>query len=151
VQAAARAEVAPLVPFAPTIVGLEESRRRMERVDSARAAGLLNDLKQQVAQARKVAEAKLAADAKSDKEAVGRAAEAVTRLRGTLKSWFGFFNGYDPVFTWWMGEPYKEADQALQDYAAFLSEKGLRPKPSGDPEPKESPVAVAGATDVPDL
>jgi uncharacterized protein (DUF885 family) len=44
-------------------------------------------------------------------------------LRGTLKNWFGFHNGYDPVFTWWVGEPYKTVDQSLASYATFLREK----------------------------
>src|SRR3954451_178181 len=44
-QAKRDAEIAPLIPFAPTIVNLEESRRRMERVDPPGAAGKLNEMK----------------------------------------------------------------------------------------------------------
>jgi len=35
---------APLTPFAQTIIGLEESRRRMEPLDAAKAAAVLNTL-----------------------------------------------------------------------------------------------------------
>src|SRR5262249_1899972 len=126
-QAKAQAEITPLVPFAPTIIGLEETRRRLERVDSARAAGLLFAMKKQIEQTRKAAEAGLKADDKAagipvSKAQATRAAETTTSLRTTLKNWFGFYNGYDPLFTWWMAEPYKEVDQALQGYATFLRE-----------------------------
>src|SRR5262245_45024897 len=52
-QAKRDAEVVPLLPFASTIVALEESRRRMERVDSPGAAGKLNEMKKQIAATRK--------------------------------------------------------------------------------------------------
>ncbi len=157
-QAAARAEIAPLVPFAPTVVGLEEARRRMEKIDSARAAGLLNDLKKQIGQARKAVET---SETPAGKGVLGRAASAVVGLRGTLKNWFNFYNGYDPVFTWWAAEPYKEADQALEAYAAFLREKEGEAKPGDEnsaapeaPKPGAADGAVAPGgkgPDVPDL
>src|SRR5262249_9749551 len=58
-QAKADAEVAPLVPFAPAIIGLEEARRRMERIDSMKAAGRLTELRKQIAESRKALEAAL--------------------------------------------------------------------------------------------
>src|SRR5262245_14221328 len=115
-----RAEAAPLVPFAGTIIGLEESRRRMEPVDSMKVAGVVTALTKQVTAARKSAEAT------ATKEPARRAAETVTRLRGHLKHWFDFYNGYDPVFSWWMAEPFRETDEALQGYAAFLRDKVTR-------------------------
>jgi hypothetical protein len=39
-QAKNLAEIAPLLPFAQTIIELEESRRRMETLDSRKAAGI---------------------------------------------------------------------------------------------------------------
>src|SRR5262249_17261663 len=52
-----------------------------------------------------------------------RASATVGRLRETLKRWFTNYNGYDPEFTWWTAQPYKEADQALENYGKFLTEK----------------------------
>jgi len=40
-----------------------------------------------------------------------------------LRNWYTFYNGYDPVFTWWNEEPYKTLDQALTTYGAFLGER----------------------------
>src|SRR5215471_16958146 len=42
------AEIAPLIPFGKTIVDMEETRRRMEPIDSAKTAATLTNLKKQV-------------------------------------------------------------------------------------------------------
>ena len=152
-QAQAQAEVAALVPFAPTIINLEEARRRMEKVDAAGAAGLLTDLRKQIEQTRKAVGAGL----KVTKTQAGRAADTTASLRTTLKSWFGFYDGYDPLFTWWMAEPYKQVDQALEGYAVFLREKVAaagEETADADPKPKEAapvPAPLAKEPDVPDL
>lgn len=153
------AETELLVPFAKTIVELEESRRRMQPIDSAGAAALLTRMKAQIDETRKGLEASLrsgarreagsengsdagrvrrpaagesgsTARAETNSEAVNvkkavanRAVATINGLRTTLRTWFGFYNGYDPVFTWWVDEPYKLVDQALVSYAAFLSER----------------------------
>jgi uncharacterized protein (DUF885 family) len=139
----AEAATAPYLPFAQTIVGLEESRRRMETVDPAAAAALLDALAKQIDSARKSVEAGLGSGAA--KKTVGaEAAAAVTGLRGTLKRWFDFYNGYDPLFTWWAAEPYKSVDGSLQAYATFLRERvaGVR---GASVEPAAPPVGRAGA------
>jgi uncharacterized protein (DUF885 family) len=127
-RAAQLAELAPLLPFAPTIIEFEEARRRMDSIDAAKTAVLMNQLGKQIAAARKAVELGLAAESnpgalKTKKTVANRAVAATGDLRQTLKSWFDFYNGYDPMFTWWVGEPYKVIDQALQNYASFLREK----------------------------
>src|SRR5690349_9465181 len=47
------AEIQPLVPFANTIIDLEEARRRMEPIDSGKVAATLTDLKKQVDERRR--------------------------------------------------------------------------------------------------
>src|SRR5262249_19735701 len=93
------AEIASFVPFAPTIVALEESRRRMERVDSPGAAGKLNEMKKEIEKARRELQA---AEHKPAKSLVSAATETTNSLRNTLKNWFNFYTGYDPLFTWWL-------------------------------------------------
>ena len=60
---------------------------------------------------------------KVSKDLATRGADSVDGLRSSVTTWFNFYNGYDPLFTWWMGMPYKQVDAALQDYAAFLRDK----------------------------
>jgi uncharacterized protein (DUF885 family) len=55
--------------------------------------------------------------------AANRALASVEGLRNTLRTWFAFYDGYDPLFSWWMQEPYKVADQALQAHATSLRQR----------------------------
>jgi uncharacterized protein (DUF885 family) len=133
-----QAEIAPLIPFGKTIVDLEEARRRMDPVDSAKAAVTLNALKKQVEDARRQVEAGLRggdnAEAIKPKKTVAfRAVNAINSLRGNLRNWYTFYNGYDPVFTWWAEQPEKELDDAMAAYATLLNERivGVRTASTG--------------------
>ncbi|MFY9622727.1 MAG: DUF885 family protein [Pyrinomonadaceae bacterium] len=134
------AELKPLIPFASTIVSLEETRRRMEPIDSAKTAATLNELKRQIEDTRRAVEAGLrperGGEARSEtlepikvkKTIAFRAVGALNNLRNNLRNWYGFYNGYDPIFTWWNEQPYRALDETLAGYNAFLSERvvGLR-------------------------
>jgi uncharacterized protein (DUF885 family) len=143
IEAKQVAGIVPLVPFAKAIVDLEEARRRMEPIDSAKAAATLTALKKQIEDTRKSIEATLKADSSSIKKSVAfRAVGATNNLRNNLRNWYTFYNGYDPVFTWWNEEPYKSLDQNLGAYSAFLSERivGLRTESAGAaPAPSRGP------------
>ena len=52
-----------------------------------------------------------------------RGARTTENLRKALKEWYENYSGFDPSFTWWVNEPYKEADKALDGYQTFLTEK----------------------------
>src|SRR5262245_38213131 len=70
--------------------------------------------------------AKLAAkppDTQVKSTVANRAVQAAEELRQTLKNWDSFYEGYDPSFTWWVAEPYKKADAALDKYTAALRDK----------------------------
>ena len=148
------AEIEPLIPFAKSITDLEETRRRMEPIDSAKAAALLTELRKQVDERRRSIELGLRPDGRGDirpdartdaatenktaairvkKTVANRAVGAVNSLKSTLRNWYTFYNGYDPVFTWWAEEPYKALDQTLTSYAAFLAERVVGIRPEGAP------------------
>ena len=123
-----RQEMEPLIPFAAEMVAFEEARRRMDPIDSAKVASLLTRLARQIDETRRAVEAGLRAEArpgaiKVKKTVANRGAAAVGSLRNMLRGWYGFYSGYDPVFTWWAEEPYKAVDQSLANYASFLTEK----------------------------
>jgi uncharacterized protein (DUF885 family) len=132
IQAKQLEEIQPLIPFAKTIIDFEETRRRMEPIDSAKAAATLTDLKKQVDERRRAVELGLRPEGRGadgaetvriKKPVANRAAGALNGLRNTLRNWYTFYNGYDPVFTWWNEEPYKALDQSLTNYATFLTER----------------------------
>jgi hypothetical protein len=145
IQAKQLAEMGPLLPFAKMVVDLEESRRRFEPVKPAEVAATLNRLKKLIEDTQARVEAGLPRQGagrggapaggggqpqeagpesiRVKKTVAFRAVAAVTALRAALRNWFGFYNGYDPVFTWWAEEPYRGLDQTLNTYIAFLSER----------------------------
>jgi len=133
-----QAEIAPLIPFGQAIVDLEEARRRMDPIDSAKLAATLNVLKKQVEDTRRQVEAGLrgsdgAEVIKPKKTVAFRAVNAINSLRGNLRNWYTFYNGYDPVFTWWVEQPEKELDDAMAAYANLLNERivGVRSASTG--------------------
>jgi len=122
-------EMAPLLPFAAQIAGLEEARRRFEELDAEQVAGQLAKLAKDIAALRVHVHA--ATDGTNGAEGsvvanrvvAQRAAERVSELRSTLGDWYGFRSGYDPLFSWWVEAPFKALDGELESYRKHLREK----------------------------
>lgn len=132
------AENAAYLPFSGVIIGLEEARRKMGPVDGKNVAEALGELNKQIDAARRTVDAKVRADNSAEgvrmRRIVGnRVATEAGALRNTLRTWFTFYNSYDPMFTWWAEEGYRTVDASLQAYAAFLRERvaGLRAAGAG--------------------
>jgi len=107
-----------IVPFAPKVTGLEEARRQMEIPDAPKVAESLTDLSVDVVAATK----KL--DEPTYPAMEGFAALGLSRrLRDVLSHWFSYYNGYDPLFTWWVKAPYRELSKNLDAFVAALEKK----------------------------
>jgi uncharacterized protein (DUF885 family) len=135
----ALAEIAPLIPFADTIMRLEESRRQMAGIDPAATARMMARLAEQVDRVRESVEAGARADAangglRPTKIVAHRAAATIGELQRTMQGWYRFYDGYDPLFTWWVSAPYKKADSSLTRLAKVLREQVVGVKP-GEDEP----------------
>lgn len=118
-------ELDPLLPFSQTVIQLEESRRRFESQKPEDLAATLDSL----AKAVKAEDSGLDKKTGVSKSVANRASGVARRLRDTLRNWFNYHAGYDPMFTWWVEAPYKAADEALKQYGDNLRLKlaGLRP------------------------
>jgi uncharacterized protein (DUF885 family) len=151
IQSKSLAEAAPLLPFSQTIIDLVEARRRMELIEPSKAASLLTDLKKRIDATRRSVEAGLRPGEQNPPEGdrpgiirvtktvANRAVGVIGSLRNSLRNWFGYYNGYDPVFTWWVDEPYRRVDQALQSFSNLLSERVLGLRTSEPAAPAEVP------------
>ena len=121
-------EIEPLLPFAKTIIELEETRKRMEgtgataSIDHAKLAARVAALEKAVQDARKRYET----GAKPKPALAQRVASETAELRKTFKDWFAFYDTYDPQFTWWIADPFKKANEALEAY-----EKSIKPDDDG--------------------
>jgi hypothetical protein len=144
-------EAAPLVPFASAILDLNDARLAMDTLDPGRAASRLAVLAEQVEATGKALEAGLPrpregamangsapndspAPLRASPRIAFRAQEATDDLRKVLASWYEFYAGYDPMFTWWASAPYKKGIEALDDYRKLLREKVLGLK-AGEDDP----------------
>jgi len=143
------AENSAYLPFSPAIIALEEARRKMGPVDGKKIAESLADLNRQIDAARRGVDTKLRTD--NGPEAVrmrriigNRVATEAASLRNTLRTWFTFYDVYDPMFTWWAEEGYRTVDTSLQSYATFLRERVAGLRTPGDAAMAAAPPAGGG-------
>ncbi|MBS1522104.1 MAG: DUF885 family protein [Bacteroidetes bacterium] len=108
------------ISFADDIYLLEQKRRRGITMDGQEVADELNVILK-----------KLKADSAAfnkiqflDMPLAVKAQEAVIGLKFRLKNFYDFYNGYDPLFTWWVPKPYKALDSALSLYSKLVIKKG---------------------------
>jgi hypothetical protein len=145
-------EMQSLLPFAKTVEDFLDRKREMKRPDGEKDAAALTEMVKQIEVLRKQLDPKPhggqgtdgAEKPKVNPVVANRAASATLQLSAAMKDWFGQYNGYDPIFTWWVDQPYKDADKALTGYNAFLKEKliGIAPDDKttiiGDPVGREA-------------
>lgn len=126
-DAAAVAEVMPFVPFATEITGFVEHRIRMGDMDARKAAASMDTVRREIAAVRQRVEQGLqpgeAGGLRAGRELALRAADTVDAIRANVNEWFNHYNGYDPMFTWWIELPHGQVDKALAEYAALLRDK----------------------------
>jgi hypothetical protein len=130
-------EIVPLVPYQAFVIDLEEARRRMETLDSQKAAAVLTSALGDIKKA--------AASLPNPKPRAGllaRAANRINDLRAALRWWHDFYNLYDPEFAWWNDNLYKQVDAAMdQHLRALLTAAGIKLPPEG-----AQPPALSGGS-----
>lgn len=112
-------QVKRYVTMTDPLYDLEKKRRRGVSLNSEEVAGQLNDLQKKVNEAIK----KLSQEPSFTPELAERAEQTVRGQKAALRSVFNFYNGYDPLFTWWVEKPFQLLDTALGTYAVMLKKK----------------------------
>jgi len=142
-----RAAERPLVPFADRLRSLQDARRNLVTIDPRAAARTLAEVTKQVDSLRSLFEpppnrgaspsttADTAARPRGTapqvtKTVANRAADDLDQVRGVVGSWFRYYDGYDPDFSWWVKDPCRKLDEALTRYARTLRERVVGMKPS---------------------
>jgi len=131
------AQMAPALPFEAKLVALIEARIRVDDINWENAARTLTEVKQWIDTTTAAAPVKL------NPATASRAAEATDSLRASITEWHSFYDGYDPMFSWWMRMPYAQVTKALTDYAAFLRDK------ASDAGTAVTPATIAPIAPVP--
>ncbi|EAQ80348.1 DUF885 family protein [Blastopirellula marina] len=123
-------ELAEFFPFAPSIVQLVEARQAFAKVDPEQAAAEIVKIAEQTA----AIQQKTAADLGSqDPQVIAAAGKRAARLHAALKEWHQFYDGYDPLFTWWVKQPMADADAKLGAYVDLLKSVKLEEKEAAVP------------------
>lgn len=124
------AETGGLIPFANELRALQETRRDLVSIDGQKSAALLARITKQVDSLRTALEAsgsrggggagaagagagaaaggaqaatQTASAAKVSRTVANRAADQVDQIRSVVTNWYRYYNGYDPLFSWWAG------------------------------------------------
>jgi hypothetical protein len=131
-----RAETAPLLPFADELLGLQDARRNLTTIDGKTAARTVADITRQIDSVRSVIETPAGrgnapgADTGPrpvtltvSRTVANRAAESLDQMHATLAGWYRYYDGYDPLFSWWVKEPYARIDEALTRYARSIRDR----------------------------
>jgi hypothetical protein len=124
------------VPFADTITGLVESRRKLETVRPRETSLTLAALTRQIDTLRTRIERERDRDtARATRIIALRSVSFLESLRQSLRNWYQYYRGYDPAFTWWNADPWKRADSALVRYT-----RALRRQVVGQREGEDEPI-----------
>ena len=153
-----RGDAATLTPFLDRLLALQDSRRNLETIDQAQLARALADVAKNVDSLRTlfdvpgtrttgttvppidtVARARLAPP-KVSRTVANRAADNIDDLRRGMTAWYRFYDGYDPLFTWWARDPYRKLDSALTRYARTLRERVVGIPPNAQPGQNQGPI-----------
>jgi hypothetical protein len=132
-----RREAEPLLPFADRLLALQDTRRDLKTPDARGAARTLADVTKQVDSLRASfdgASARTGQPPAADKTRrrsapavsktlANRVADDLDQIRGVVTNWYQYYDGYDPVFSWWLKDPYAKLNDALTAYARTLREK----------------------------
>ena len=140
-----RAEIVPLLPFLRTLQELQEKRRDRLPIDAMPTAQTVADVLKEVRRltaaldssaalpeplrtvgadaARRAAALIAPAAAQSPTTGPAGRRPSAGALRVMLDDWFSYFNGYDPLFTWWVHKPYEELTAALDAYSAAIAKR----------------------------
>jgi uncharacterized protein (DUF885 family) len=141
-----RAAEAPLLPFADRLLALQDARRNLTTIDPSAAARVLAQATKDVDSLRALFEPPARLDtAKVPRTLANRAAQDLDDIRGVVGGWFRYYDGYDPVFSWWVKAPQEKLDSALARYARTLRERivGMRPS-EGRKGPDENTGPIVG-------
>jgi hypothetical protein len=141
------AQISPATPFEPKIVALIEARIRVEDPKGEDVARTATEVKNWI-------NTTIAGPPeKMNAASANRAAEATETMRAAFGEMHSFYDGYNPMYSWWMRLPYKQLDEALNEYAKFLREKVADPNTAVKPLSAAPivPSAAPKVASVPDL
>lgn len=107
------------VDFAAVIYAQEQSRRRGANINAEQTALSWNKLSKEIQQ--KISELNRSANiAKASSMHINR---TIRGYKKAIKSINDFYNGYDPMYSWWTAQSFKKLDSSLDVYQQAIVKK----------------------------
>ncbi|HJT73447.1 MAG TPA: DUF885 family protein [Chitinophaga sp.] len=106
-------------PEAEKIYEAEKLRRRGTKQDAQAMAATFRRISMAILEKEK----QLTGNTDLNIYLLRRGAGITKGLQEALASIHTFYNGYDPLYTWWMPSPYKQLDSVLKTYVALWDQK----------------------------
>lgn len=108
------------VSYSEPIYETERLRRRGIHLDAAKVAAQLNETGKKL----EILSEELSKEAPFfEQKLADRGQDVVKGHQKALESVYGFYNGYDPDFTWWMEKPYAKLMEQLKAYGELIMDK----------------------------
>ena len=107
------------VDFAAVIYAQEQSRRRGANINAEQTALSWNRLSKEIQQ--KIAE--LDRSANISKPSALYINKTIKGYKKAIKSINDFYNGYDPMYSWWTAQSFKKLDSSLDVYQQAIVKK----------------------------
>jgi uncharacterized protein (DUF885 family) len=128
------------LPFANTIYNYEKQRRRGAIPDAQKMADSLKLIGVAIKKLQAEFEKQSFISVENGKRAEG----TISGLRDALKSVYQFYNGYDPLFTWWIPPVYQKTDSLLNAYSDTIKsrEKSISPQKKDSSGIVGNPIGV---------
>lgn len=146
------AAMQPVLGFAASIIRLCEDRQDMKPMHAEKTAQVLHDVGKDIASLQNSIKG---GKVRVDRTSAFRAGKVVDELGRHLEEWFDFYNRYDPMFSWWVAEPYSDTKTKLEEVASLIRERLVAIAPGdadavvGDPIGREGLLADLAAEYIP--
>jgi uncharacterized protein (DUF885 family) len=144
-----RADGVALLPFNDRLLALHDARRNLETQNHQAAAGALASVTREVDSLRALFDpSRSAGDSARPRPAAprvsrtvaNRVADDIDELRRVMSAWYRYYDGYDPMFTWWARDPFRKLDSALTRYARTIRERVIGMRPGESQANNEGPI-----------
>ncbi|MEC8800013.1 MAG: DUF885 family protein, partial [Planctomycetota bacterium] len=123
--------IADLLDFSEPLIGLLEDRENLKPMEGEKAARVLHELHLNIEKATTTLASKQEVEGEARPRTDGiRASRRVRDLNRSLRQWYAYYAGYDPLFTWWCKKPYETLEMDLRELGDAISTTiaGIDPK-----------------------
>ncbi|CAI6341891.1 unnamed protein product [Periconia digitata] len=112
--------------FTMRLTRIIQARQTVNDTNGQQSAAFLSESMNHVAAVQKEI---IQGKEKADPVTALRATQTLLGLKEQLAEWYSFYKDYDPLFTYWVSDPYTEIDKALQDLINVIKEVVIGIKP----------------------